>query len=56
MLALTLIALVPFALGQQYMLNLDCLYYPGPCNNDCYAAYVANKALVWRNRPPQEEI
>lgn len=54
--AFTLIALVPFALGQHYMLNLDCTNYPGPCNNDCYAAYVANKPLVWRNCLPQEEI
>jgi hypothetical protein len=48
--ALTLIALVPFALGQQYMLNLDCSDYPGPCNNDCYAIYVANKPRVWKDR------
>ena len=54
--AFTLIAVVPFALGQHYVLNLDCTNYPGPCNNDCYAAYVANKPLVWRNYLPQEEI
>jgi hypothetical protein len=54
--ALTLIALVPFALGQQYMLNLDCSDYPGPCNNDCYAIYVANKPRVWKDRLAQEEI
>jgi hypothetical protein len=54
--AFTLIALAPFVLGQQYMLNLNCADYPGPCNNDCYAAYVANKPLVWKNRLPQEDI
>lgn len=56
MLALALIALVPFALGQQYMLNLDCSEYPGPCNNDCYAIYVANKPRVWKDRLAQEDI
>ena len=56
MLALTLITLVPFTLGQQYMLNLDCSEYPGPCNNDCYAIYVANKPRVWKDRLAQEEI
>lgn len=44
--AFILAALVPFALGQQYMLNLDCTEYPGPCNNDCYAVFVANKQQV----------
>ncbi|PKY06704.1 hypothetical protein P168DRAFT_280092 [Aspergillus campestris IBT 28561] len=46
--AFTLIALVPFALGisPHPMLNLDCTEYPGPCNNNCYAAYVANKPLI----------
>ena len=29
--AFTLVALVSFALGQHYMLNLDCTNYPGPC-------------------------
>ena len=36
--------------------DLDCTNYQGPCNNDCYVAYVANKPLVWRNCLPQEEI
>lgn len=54
--ALTLIAFVPFALGQLDMLNLDCTNYPGPCNNDCYAAYVANKPIVRKICPPQEKI
>lgn len=54
--AFTLITLTPFVLGQQYMLNLDCTHHPGPCNNNCYAAYVANKPLVWKNRLPREEI
>jgi len=52
MLALALIALVPFALGQQYMLNLDCSEYPGPCNNDCYAIYVANKPRILNYNGP----
>ncbi|PLB41029.1 deoxyribonuclease NucA/NucB-domain-containing protein [Aspergillus candidus] len=52
--AFTLIALVPFALGisQHPMLNLDCTKYPGPCNNDCYAAYVANKPLILNYNGP----
>ncbi|KAJ5539588.1 hypothetical protein N7513_007920 [Penicillium frequentans] len=50
--ALTLIAFVPFALGQLDMLNLDCTNYPGPCNNDCYAAYVANKPITLNYNGP----
>jgi hypothetical protein len=51
--AFTLITLAPFVLGQQfYMLNLDCSNYPGPCNNDCYAAYVANKPLTLNYNGP----
>ena len=56
MCAFTLIAVVPFALSQHYVLNLDCTNYLGSYNNDCYTAYVANKLLVWRNYLPQEEI
>lgn len=47
-----LAALIPLALGQQHlMLNLDCNDYPGPCNNDCYAVYVANQKQVRSLRP-----
>jgi hypothetical protein len=38
---IALLALVTFASGQDFMLDLDCDKYPGPCNNDCYAMYVA---------------
>ncbi|KAJ5792595.1 deoxyribonuclease NucA/NucB-domain-containing protein [Penicillium pulvis] len=54
--ALTLIVFVPFTLGQFDILHLDRINHPGPCNNDCYAAYVAKKPIVWKNCLPQGKM
>lgn len=37
------------AVVEAYTFTLDCGRYPGPCNNDCYAIYVAGKpqSLNW---------
>jgi len=55
----SLLLLVPLVNSQPFpVFNVDCARYPGPCNNNCYAIFVAGKPsnLNWDKPSKQTKV